>query len=44
MRARLADIAAAELGGFWVDDHMRNIPDRWHADARARGGFFGSAR
>ena len=23
------------------DDHMRNIPDHYHAHARPRGGFFG---
>ena len=44
MRARLGDIATAELGAFFVDDHMRNIPDHWHAHARPRGGFFGSGR
>lgn len=27
--------------GFYVDDHMRNIPDHYHAHARPRGGFFG---
>ena len=25
----------------YVDDHMRNIPDHYHADARPQGGFFG---
>ena len=25
----------------YVDDHMRNIPDHWHAHARPVGGFFG---
>jgi len=25
----------------YVDDHMRNIPDHYHAHARPRGGFFG---
>ena len=34
-------IAAARLGEFWVDDHMRNIPDHYHAHARPDGGFFG---
>jgi hypothetical protein len=27
-----------------VDDHMRNIPDHWHAHARPKGGFFGRGR
>ena len=27
--------------GFYVDDHMRNIPDHYHAHARPQGGFFG---
>jgi hypothetical protein len=27
--------------GFYVDDHMRNIPDHYHAHARPKGGFFG---
>jgi hypothetical protein len=38
---RLREVAAARLGTFWIDDHMRNIPDHWHAHARPRGGFFG---
>ena len=25
----------------YVDDHMRNIPDHYHAHARPTGGFFG---
>jgi hypothetical protein len=25
----------------YVDDHMRSIPDHYHAHARPRGGFFG---
>ena len=24
-----------------IDDHMRNIPNHWHAHARPKGGFFG---
>jgi hypothetical protein len=44
MRARLGEVAAIEVGAFWVDDHMRNIPDHWHAHARPRGGFFGLGR
>jgi hypothetical protein len=36
--ARLAGVADAALGeGAWrVDDHMRNIPDHYHAHARRR--------
>jgi hypothetical protein len=42
MRARLAEVAEREVGPFFIDDHMRNIPDHWHAHARPKGGFFGS--
>jgi hypothetical protein len=41
MHERLCEVAAAELGEFWVDEHMRNIPDHYHAHGRPRGGFFG---
>jgi hypothetical protein len=41
MHARLHDVASTRLGDFWIDDHMRNIPDHWHAHARPAGGFFG---
>ena len=41
MMARLRDVAAERIGEFWVDDHMRNIPDHFHAHARPKGGFFG---
>ena len=41
MRERLAEVAAARLGEFYVDGHMRNIPDHYHAHARPKGGFFG---
>lgn len=44
MHERLREVAAAELGDFYVDDHMRNIPDHWHAHARPKGGFFGRDR
>jgi hypothetical protein len=44
MRARLGEVAAVQLGAFWVDEHMRNIPDHWHAHARPQGGFFGRDR
>ena len=41
MMERLAEIANARVGEFYVDDNMRNIPDHYHAHARAKGGFFG---
>ena len=41
MQARLREVAAERIGEFWVDDHMRNIPDHFHAHARPKGGFFG---
>ena len=41
MLARLRDVARAQIGDFWLDDHMRNIPDHWHTHARPAGGFFG---
>jgi hypothetical protein len=44
MRERLREVAVREVGEFWLDDHMRNIPDHWHAHARPRGGFFGIKR
>jgi hypothetical protein len=42
MRARLHDVATAQIGDYY--DHMRNIPDHWHAHARPKGGFFGARR
>jgi hypothetical protein len=36
MHERLAAVARAEFGQFWIDDVMRNIPDHWHAHARWR--------
>ena len=41
MSERLREVATAQFGEFWVDDHMRNIPDHWHAHGRPHGGFFG---
>jgi hypothetical protein len=41
MRARLTEVATREFGEFYVDDHMRNIPDHYHAHGRPKGGFFG---
>jgi hypothetical protein len=37
MHARIAEVAAREVGAFFIDDHMRNIPDHWHAHARPKG-------
>jgi len=42
MRERLGEVATAQLGEHYVDGHMRNIPDHYHAHARPKGGFFGS--
>jgi hypothetical protein len=42
MLDRLGEVAAAEFGEYYVDDHMRNIPDHYHAHGRPRGAFFGS--
>ena len=42
MRARIGEVAAREVGEYFIDDHMRNIPDHWHAHARPKGGFFGA--
>ena len=42
MHERLADVVASNFEFVhYVDDHMRNIPDHYHAHARPRGGFFG---
>ncbi|MGH7354537.1 MAG: hypothetical protein ACRELS_08195 [Candidatus Rokuibacteriota bacterium] len=41
MRARLKEVALAHFGECWVDDHMRNIPDHWHAHGRPADGFWG---
>jgi len=41
MHERLREIATAQLGEIYVDDHMRNIPDHYHAHGRPKGGFFG---
>ena len=41
MQERLRAVAAERVGEFWVDGHMRNIPDHFHAHARPKGGFFG---
>ncbi|HXJ79023.1 MAG TPA: hypothetical protein VMS64_10120 [Candidatus Methylomirabilis sp.] len=41
MQERIRVVAAAQLGEFYIDDHMRNIPDHYHAHARPKDGFFG---
>jgi hypothetical protein len=41
MIAALARVAEDVFDGHYVDDHMRNIPDHFHAHARPAGGFFG---
>jgi hypothetical protein len=42
MHEQLAIVAASVLTvEHYVDDHMRQIPDHYHAHARPRGGFFG---
>ncbi len=42
MHARLREIAPRVLSGeCYIDDHMRNIPDHYHAHGRPKGGFFG---
>jgi hypothetical protein len=41
MRQKLEEVAAAQVGAHWIDDHMRNIPDHYHAHARPAGAFFG---
>jgi hypothetical protein len=41
MQATLRRIAAERVGEYWIDGHMRNIPDHFHAHARPKGGLFG---
>ena len=42
MHEQLSRIANQELAGaHYIDDHMRRIPDHYHAHARPSGGFFG---
>jgi hypothetical protein len=42
MHTLLREIATRVLGGeCYIDDHMRNIPDHYHAHGRPKGGFFG---
>jgi hypothetical protein len=42
MHARLREVAAAHFDeNIYIDDHMRNIPDHYHAHGRPSGGFWG---
>ncbi len=42
LHAKLADVVHGHFDyEHYVDDHMRNIPDHYHAHARPVGGFFG---
>ncbi|HEU0166279.1 MAG TPA: hypothetical protein VFS62_00775 [Chloroflexota bacterium] len=41
MHARLEAVAEAYFGDIWIDDHMRNIPDHYHAHGRPINGFWG---
>ena len=41
MLGHLKSVAQRQIGDHWLDRHMRNIPDHWHAHARPAGGFFG---
>ena len=41
MMTHLARVADGVFDGHYIDDHMRNIPDHYHAHARPKGGFFG---
>lgn len=39
LHQRLTAIAGPVLAGeFWIDDHLRTIPDHYHAHARRRWG------
>jgi hypothetical protein len=42
MHARLREVADAHFGAIYIDDHMRQIPDHYHAHGRPEGGFWGS--
>lgn len=41
MHTKLREVAATHFGEIYIDDHMRNIPDHYHAHGRPRDGFFG---
>jgi hypothetical protein len=45
LHERLARVVVAHFDfEHYVDDHMRRIPDHYHAHARPIGGFFGHGR
>jgi len=41
MHRHLGRVADQVFDDYRIDDHMRNIPDHYHAHARPIGGFFG---
>ena len=41
MHAKLREVADAHFGAIYIDDHMRQIPDHYHAHGRPPGGFWG---
>ncbi len=41
MHDHLTRVAETHFGPCYIDDHMRNIPDHYHAHGRPEGGFFG---
>ena len=41
MHNMLRQVATEHFGAIYVDDHMRNIPDHYHAHGRPEGGFWG---
>ena len=44
LHRKLLDVAGRVFAeDFYIDDNMRQIPDHYHAHARARGRWFGSA-
>lgn len=41
MMDRLAEVAVATYGEYWIDDNRRSIPDHWHVHARPKGRYYG---
>ena len=41
MESELTRVGNEVFGEIYLDGHMRNIPDHFHAHARPEGGFFG---
>ena len=41
MHTKLREVAETHFGAIYIDDHMRNIPDHYHAHGRPPGGFWG---